>query len=183
MSVRQTDLAGNVSPPNSLSFTLDNTIAAPVVSLAVDTGDSHSDKLSNLGILKVTGETGAEIEYSTDGGTSWTSSFNPTHQGQNSVLVRQTDTAGNSASTTFSFDYDTSKPIFTIVDPGLQSKAIVQLSGTASTDTTSMTIDIVSTGQNQSIATLHPSVDANGYWSIDTSPLSDGDYTLSLIHI
>nr|WP_277869551.1 VCBS domain-containing protein [Vibrio splendidus] len=180
VSVRQTDVAGNVSSPSSLSFTLDNAIAAPVVSLTVDSGDSHSDKLSNLGMLKVTGETGAEIEYSTDGGTSWTTSFNPTHQGQNSVLVRQTDTAGNSASTTFSFDYDTSKPIFTIVDPGVQSKAIVQLSGTASTDTTSMTVDIVSTGQNQTIATLHPSVDVNGHWSIDTSALGDGDYTIGV---
>ncbi|OED67605.1 hypothetical protein A143_21460, partial [Vibrio splendidus ZS-139] len=180
VSVRQTDVAGNVSSPSSLSFTLDNVIAAPAVSLTVDSGDSHSDKLSNLGMLKVTGETGAEIEYSTDGGTSWTTSFNPTHQGQNSILVRQTDTAGNSASTTFSFDYDTSKPIFTIVDPGVQSKAIVQLSGTASTDTTSMTVDIVSTGQNQTIATLHPSVDVNGHWSIDTSALGDGDYTIGV---
>ncbi|EMD98731.1 type 1 secretion target domain-containing protein, partial [Stutzerimonas stutzeri NF13] len=46
--------------------------AAPTVSLTSDTGASGSDGITNNGALTIGGtETGATVEYSTDGGQTW----------------------------------------------------------------------------------------------------------------
>jgi hypothetical protein len=75
VSVRQTDVAGNVSASSSVSFTLDSTVAAPTVSLTTDSGASNSDGITKTGTLTVGGtESGATVQYSTDGGTTRTSS-------------------------------------------------------------------------------------------------------------
>ncbi|MDR0477517.1 MAG: Ig-like domain-containing protein, partial [Desulfobulbaceae bacterium] len=110
--VRQTDVAGNVSAPTEFIFTLDTTApAAPMVALLHDTGASATDLITMDGTLSVTGiETGATVEYSTDSGVTWSTSFTPV-EGANDVLVRQTDVAGNvSAPTEFSFTLDTTPP-------------------------------------------------------------------------
>ncbi|WP_040890703.1 Ig-like domain-containing protein, partial [Vibrio ezurae] len=109
VSVRQVDVAGNVSAAsNELVFTLDNAVTAPIVALTHDTGTSATDARTNDGALDITGtEVGATVEYSIDGGTTWTDSFTAV-EGGNSVAVRQTDAAGNvSAETQFSFTLDT----------------------------------------------------------------------------
>ncbi|WP_232448583.1 Ig-like domain-containing protein, partial [Burkholderia ubonensis] len=109
VQVRQTDIAGNTSSATSFSFTLDTSAAAPGVALTTDSGSSASDHITNVGTLNLTGvETGATVEYSTDGGHTWSTSFNAT-EGLNDVQVRQTDIAGNTSSaTSFSFTLDTS---------------------------------------------------------------------------
>ncbi|WP_232439736.1 beta strand repeat-containing protein, partial [Burkholderia ubonensis] len=109
VQVRQTDVAGNTSDPTSFSFTLDTSAAAPGVALTTDSGSSASDHVTNVGTLNLTGiETGATVEYSTDGGHTWNTSFNAT-EGLNDIQVRQTDIAGNTSSaTSFSFTLDTS---------------------------------------------------------------------------
>ncbi|WP_198930815.1 chitobiase/beta-hexosaminidase C-terminal domain-containing protein, partial [Stutzerimonas balearica] len=103
ISVRQTDVAGNTSAATTVSFVLDTQVAAPGVSLTSDTGVSGIDSVTKDGALSVTGtEAGATIEYSTDGGQTWSSSFTPV-EGSNTVAVRQTDVAGNvSGATTVS---------------------------------------------------------------------------------
>ena len=117
VTVRQTDVAGNVSAASSaLSFTLDGTAAAPTLSLAVDSG-ALGDGITNNGTVNVTGlETGASWQYSTNGGTNWTtgtgSSFTLTGDGAKSVTVRQTDVAGNisTSSGALAFTLDTVVP-------------------------------------------------------------------------
>ncbi|MGG6258712.1 retention module-containing protein, partial [Stutzerimonas stutzeri] len=93
--------------------------AAPTVSLAVDSGNDDSDRITNNGALVLDGiEPGATVEYSTDGGQTWSSTFTPV-EGSNTVSVRQTDVAGNiSAATTIGFVLDTQPPILEIsIDP------------------------------------------------------------------
>ncbi|WP_256250216.1 beta strand repeat-containing protein, partial [Burkholderia ubonensis] len=109
VQVRQTDIAGNTSSATSFSFTLDTSAAAPGVALAVDSGSSDVDHITNVGTLNLSGvETGATVEYSTDGGHTWSTSFSAT-EGVNDVQVRQTDIAGNTSDpTSFSFTLDTS---------------------------------------------------------------------------
>ncbi|MFG3502273.1 retention module-containing protein, partial [Pseudomonas sp. NPDC047963] len=119
VSVRQTDVAGNTSGATTVSFTLDTQVAAPRVSLTSDTGASGSDSITNAGALTIGGtEAGATIEYSTDGGNTWTSTFTPV-EGSNTVAVRQTDVAGNtSGASTISFVLDTQAPTLAItIDP------------------------------------------------------------------
>ncbi|MGN2624992.1 Ig-like domain-containing protein [Stutzerimonas balearica] len=117
--MRQTDVAGNTSGATTVSFVLDTQVAAPSVSLTSDTGASGSDSITNSGALTIGGtEAGATVEYSTDGGQTWTDSFSAV-EGSNTVSVRQTDVAGNtSGATTLSFVLDTSAPNLTVsIDP------------------------------------------------------------------
>ncbi|WP_230941899.1 beta strand repeat-containing protein, partial [Burkholderia stagnalis] len=127
VQVRQTDIAGNTSDPTSFSFTLDTFAAAPGVALTTDSGSSAVDHITNVGTLNLTGvETGATVEYSTDGGHTWSTSFSAT-EGVNDVQVRQTDIAGNTSDpTSFSFTLDTSATA-----PGV---ALITDSGSSASD-------------------------------------------------
>jgi len=114
--VKQTDAAGNTSAASSaLAFTLDTAASAPSLSLATDSGSSSTDRITKISSLNVTGlEVGATWQYSLNGGTSWingsgTTITGITGDGLKSVLVKQTDAAGNAspASSAFTFTLDT----------------------------------------------------------------------------
>lgn len=107
VNVRQTDVAGNVSPITTLAFTVDTTAATPTVRLASDTGTSPTDKITKVGTLEVGNtETDALVEYSNNGGVTWSQSFTAV-QRLNTVRVRQTDKAGNvSPVALFTFTFD-----------------------------------------------------------------------------
>ncbi|WP_232453267.1 beta strand repeat-containing protein, partial [Burkholderia ubonensis] len=161
IQVRQTDIAGNTSDPTSFSFTLDTSAAAPGVALTTDSGSSASDHITNVGTLNLSGvETGATVEYSTDGGHTWSTSFSAT-EGLNDVQVRQTDIAGNTSSaTSFSFTLDTSAAA-----PGV---ALTTDSGNSASDhvTNVGTLNLsgVETG-----ATVEYSIDGGHTWSTSFS--------------
>ncbi|MFM8745622.1 MAG: beta strand repeat-containing protein, partial [Aestuariivirga sp.] len=170
VQVRQTDVAGNTSALTSFSFTLDTAAAAPSVALAADSGSSATDWITSNGALTVTGtEAGATVQYSTNGGTSWSSSFTPA-EGSNTILVRQVDVAGNtSASTSFSFTLDTVAPA---VAP---SVALVTDSGTAGdliTNSGALTVTGTETG-----ATVQYSTNGGTSWSSSFTP-AEGSNTV-----
>jgi VCBS repeat-containing protein/ELWxxDGT repeat protein len=137
LTAKATDAAGNTSAPSiPLSVTVDTTVAAPTVSLAIDSGSSSTDKITNSGIVNVGGlETGASWEYSINNGTTWATgtgtSFTLVGNGTKNVLVRQTDLAGNisSHSVPFIFTLDTTAPnkVATVTSMTLDS-------GTSATD-------------------------------------------------
>ncbi|WP_232439044.1 Ig-like domain-containing protein, partial [Burkholderia ubonensis] len=157
VQVRQTDIAGNTSSATSFSFTLDTSAAAPGVALTTDSGSSASDHVTNVGTLNLSGvETGATVEYSTDGGHTWSASFNAT-EGLNDVQVRQTDIAGNTSSaTSFSFTLDTSAAA-----PGV---ALTTDSGSSAVDHVTNVGTLNVTGV-ESGATVQYSVDNGAHWS------------------
>jgi hypothetical protein len=106
VQVRQADRAGNPSPAltSLAALTVDTLAAAPGLALAVDSGSSSTDRLTNNGTLNLSGlEEGSSWEYSLNGGSSWQAG-----SGSNLVLadgsyaagqvrVRQTDAAGNTS--------------------------------------------------------------------------------------
>ncbi|MBN8127901.1 Ig-like domain-containing protein, partial [Vibrio vulnificus] len=109
--VRQTDAAGNTSGSSTLTFTLDTTAPdAPQISLDVDSGSLADDFLTNKGDFTVAGtEEGATVEYFVNG--EWTTTAPTPVEGDNTIIVRQTDTAGNtSGSSTLTFTLDTTAP-------------------------------------------------------------------------
>ncbi|WP_232453744.1 Ig-like domain-containing protein, partial [Burkholderia ubonensis] len=161
VQVRQTDIAGNTSDPTSFSFTLDTSAAAPGVALTTDSGSSAVDHITNVGTLNLTGvETGATVEYSTDGGHTWSTSFNAT-EGLNDVQVRQTDIAGNTSSaTSFSFTLDTSAAA-----PGV---ALTTDSGSSASDHITNVGTLNLTGVENG-ATVQYSVDNGAHWSTSFS--------------
>src|SRR5581483_10389793 len=115
--VHQTDTAGNTSSDTTFNLTFDTTNpSAPTPALHSDTGSSNSDHVTNNGQVDVGGlEAAASWQYSTDGGAHWTtgsgSSFTLTGDGAKSVLMHQTDLAGNTSSdATLNFTLDTAAP-------------------------------------------------------------------------
>ncbi|MDQ7016818.1 MAG: hypothetical protein Q9N68_10635, partial [Gammaproteobacteria bacterium] len=103
------DVAGNVTTAlASTSFVLDTLApATPVIALTTDS--ALADGITSNGLLTTTGaEVGAFVEYSIDGGTTWAATFTAA-EGTNSVMVRQTDEAGNvsPASAALDFTLDT----------------------------------------------------------------------------
>ncbi|HAS8417251.1 TPA: hypothetical protein I7738_03895, partial [Vibrio vulnificus] len=109
--IRQTDDAGNSSESSTLTFTLDTTVPdAPQISLETDSGSLADDFLTNKGDFTVTGtEEGATVEYFVNG--EWTTTAPTPVEGDNTIIVRQTDAAGNSSgSSTLTFTLDTTAP-------------------------------------------------------------------------
>ncbi|WP_394375377.1 retention module-containing protein [Stutzerimonas frequens] len=171
VSVRQTDVAGNISSATTVSFVLDTQVAAPTVSLTNDTGTSGSDSITNSGALAIGGtEAGATVEYSTDGGNTWTDSFSAA-EGSNTVSVRQTDVAGNtSAATTVSFVLDTQ-----VAAPAVSLTNDTGASGSDSiTNSGALTVGGTETG-----ATIEYSTDGGQTWSPTFTPV-EGSNTVSV---
>ncbi|WP_230962542.1 beta strand repeat-containing protein, partial [Burkholderia stagnalis] len=161
VQVRQTDIAGNTSDPTSFGFTLDTSAAAPGVALTTDSGSSASDHVTNVGTLNLTGvETGATVEYSTNGGHTWNTSFSAV-EGLNDVQVRQTDIAGNTSSaTSFGFTLDTSAAA-----PGV---ALTTDSGSSASDHVTNVGTLNLTGIETG-ATVQYSIDNGGHWNTSFS--------------
>ena len=130
VKVRQIDKAGNTgaASSNPASITIDAT-APLALSLALDTDSGNAtDGISNVGAVKVSGlESGATWQYSTNGGTTWSSgtgtrfSLAEATYAAGSIQVRQTDEAGNTSthsgtagSNTTSLTIDATAPSVTI---------------------------------------------------------------------
>jgi len=109
IDVRQTDAAGNLSATNSISFTLDTSVAAPIIKIT-DTGVSSTDRITNNGNVLLTNleaNATATWQYSKDGGSTWltqtggttlnlnTDPVNHTSDGTYLIRVQQVDAAGN----------------------------------------------------------------------------------------
>ncbi|XDF79548.1 Ig-like domain-containing protein [Aliivibrio fischeri] len=110
--VRETDAAGNVSGETSLDFVLDTQAPnAPTITLDTDSGISNGDLLTNDGSFTVTpSEVGNTIEYQAADG-SWSTTPPAVVEGDNSIVVRETDAAGNvSGETSLDFVLDTQAP-------------------------------------------------------------------------
>lgn len=124
VKVQQTDKAGNVgtSDANAAAITIDQTIATPKLTLTNDTGASNSDGISSDGRVTVSGlEAGASWQYSTDGGNNWvdgTGSSFTLGAGTYTVQVRQTDKAGNVATSEsdITIDQKIAKPTFALTN-------------------------------------------------------------------
>lgn len=110
--------------------------AAPQVTLVQDTGILATDKITKVGNLALSGiEEGASVSYSVDNGATWSASF-AASEGVNSVIVCQTDAAGNVSDTTaFTFTLDTVAPkltpTFSAPNPFLVGAVGITVSGMA----------------------------------------------------
>ena len=188
VEVRQTDMAGNVSTPTSLTFTLDNSATAPIVELLHDTGPDHThnqqllnDKITQNAQLHVTHEVGATVEYSVDGGQTWSANFNPANDGQIGVDVRQTDVSGNQSPVThFDFTYDTTKPVFAINNTPDSNNPSYTISGTVDGSVADMLVAIVKDGEHVDTQSFHIVPDPQGNWHVTTATLADAGYKVEV---
>ena len=136
VKVKVTDTAGNDGTVYSQAFTLDTTApSAPSLALTIDTGNSPTDNITSAtGVTVGSVEPGATWQYSTDGGTNWssaqaaaTTSFTLTQgtYASGAVQVRQTDLAGNISNISSS----SSSWVIDSTAPTVSSVAITSASG------------------------------------------------------
>ncbi len=150
MLVTDTDTAGN-SKNASVTFTLDKTLAQPTVALSNDSGSSNSDGLTNDASLTFsTAAADVTRTFTVDGGTPAASYTAPTSDGGHTVLVTDTDTAGNSknASITFTLDKTLAQPTAALTSDsgssdsdGITNDASLTFSTAAADVTRTFTVD------------------------------------------
>ena len=168
------DVHGNTSAPQTLSLAIDASIATPSLSLVCDSGGSAGDKVSKDATLALGNlETGALVEYSTNGNT-WTTSFTP-KEGANTVTVRQSDAAGNVAeSSTLHFTLDTTAPAPTLSVSPISGDNAMGPSDAQST--TTAIVGVVSNAQDGDKVNVYVhgktftgTVDASGHYSVEVN--------------
>src|SRR5205823_9655487 len=103
------------------------TIATPTVALTNDSGNTTNDQITNDASLNVSAAA-ADVSrsYSIDGGPASATYTAPAVDGSHTVVVTDTDTAGNSASASLTFTLDT-----TIATPTI---ALAHDTGTSNAD-------------------------------------------------
>jgi hypothetical protein len=111
VDVRQIDLAGNVSQVTRIEFRLDTVPPlAPEVSLTNDTGLPGDLVTSDASLTVSPVPSGATRTFSVNGGTPSETYVPPTEDGDYTVVVSDTDIAGNTAITTINFSLDITAP-------------------------------------------------------------------------
>ncbi|MFA6144879.1 MAG: Ig-like domain-containing protein, partial [Sulfuricurvum sp.] len=109
LKVTDTDTAGNAIS-SSLSFTRDTTIDTPTVSLTTDSGIQGDNLTKNAALTFSPKAADVTRIYSINDATATSSYIAPTIDGQYTVVVTDTDTAGNSVFSSISFSLDKTAP-------------------------------------------------------------------------
>ena len=127
LTATATDAAGNASAASAaMSITVDTVAPTVSESLASDTGSSASDHITSNATLTGTGDPNAVVHFTVDGnpvaGTATANgsgawSFTPTGlaDGAHTVVASETDAAGNTGTTSFSFTLDTTAPTISAI--------------------------------------------------------------------
>ena len=189
------DVAGNAASRTNLAVSADNdqkvdtTAPAPLtVSWPTDTGSSTSDGITNVNTVTIsTPETGANWEYSTDSGNSWTTGSSTSFilpdrvYAIDAIRVRQRDAADNPSAVS-----KNAKGI--TVDTRAPSALTMTLPtdvGKSSSDGITKE-DSVTVGGVESGATWEYSTDSGQSWTTGTATsftLPDGDYVKDAIRV
>ena len=190
VSVRQTDIAGNVSTPTSLTFTYDDQTAAPSIDLkaSTDSGVSTADDLTNIhtpiitgtaeanSAISITDETGKVIATGTANSSGvYQLTTSDIAEGKHTLTVSSTDVAGNQSSASLPVEVDYTAPTISNVNLKTETTHQPTFSGTVSLDTTSVYI-VIKSGSTI-IETLHATLDGKGGYSVDATNLPDHSYT------
>ena len=108
--VTDTDLAGNANYA-SLVFTLDTTVVQPIITLTTDSGTMNNDFLTkNAALTFSIKPIDVTRTYSINDATATSIYTAPTGDGDYTVVVTDTDTAGNSVTSSISFSLDRTAP-------------------------------------------------------------------------
>lgn len=161
--VRQIDVLGQVSASSQpLKFTLDSTAPVTptilidrfVLASTVGSSDVPHTASGSLGLVDI--EPGALVQYSIDGGVTWSEHFQAV-EGRNAVMTRQVDRAGNvsESSTPFVFDLvgsgDQPAEVWTVTNTSGAVSAYVQGMGVIADGLGSTQVDTVHFSLQQSL--------------------------------
>src|SRR5207245_477201 len=166
-----------------LTFTLDNTIATPTVALTTDTGSSNSDLITqNASLTFSAAAADVTRSYTVDGGAASSTYTAPTADGSHTVVVNDTDTAGNTASSSITFTLDktiTTPTVALTSDTGssgsdhITNNAALTVSTAAGDVTRSYTVDGLTT-------TTYPAPTADGSHTVVVNDIDTAGNTASV---
>jgi hypothetical protein len=109
--VTDTDGAGNTASVTT-QFTLDTKLTAPTAALAVDSGTAGDGLTNNAGLSFNTADGDATRVIKVDGAVVGSYDASKLADGKHTVIVTDTDAAGNTASATTNFELDSKGPTF-----------------------------------------------------------------------
>ncbi|MEM5513677.1 Ig-like domain-containing protein, partial [Pseudoalteromonas sp. AS84] len=128
------------------------------------------------------------VEIQLDGGSVLTTTVNAAGlfslevdaltEGQHVANVSITDDAGNVVTDTLEFVVDTLVPVVGILPLSISNTDILELSGT-SPEAEGTNIDVTVIGSNGEKTVFNTLIGSDGKWSLVTTSLSDGVYTVS----
>ena len=185
VSVRQIDAAGNsgAALTTFAAFTVDvSDPLIPNLALTTDTGVSSNDRLTSQAMLAISGlETGASWQFSTDGGSSWSTGSGTNFSvpagdyGEAQVQVRQIDRAGNIG------DANSSFAAFTVDSsaPDAPSLALVADTGASGSDRLTNAASLSVNGL-EAAATWQFSINSGSSWTAglgNSFSVAAGSYT------
>jgi Ca2+-binding RTX toxin-like protein len=188
-TISASDTAGNLTS-TALSMIYDTEILPPTIALLFDTGTSATDNLTNSTVLNGTAEANSKITIKqgsttlataiTGSSGSWSTSISGLADGPNTLLVHETDIAGNDAEANFTFTLDTTAPVPTI--------ALVTDTGASATDLMTSNAALKGTAEANSIVTIKDgatvlgttTTSASGAWTFTPIGLIDGMHTLAV---
>ncbi len=195
---KDTDTAGNTGTSTPVVFTLSTTGPTVTESLAFDTGSSASDNITSNDALTGTGLANTAVHFTIDGSPIaatvttdaqgvW--SFTPTGlaDGAHTIVASQTDAFSNIGTAALSFTLDTA-----VAAPSAPDMTVATDTGSSSTDNITnnttptftgsgaeagATVTLFDTNGTTVLGTA--TADGSGNWSITSSTLSGGSYTLT----
>ncbi len=192
ISATATDAAGNTGAAGTRAVTIDTAApAAPSLALATDTGASSSDGISSNGLINVAGlEAGATWQYSTNSGGTWNTGSGGSFTlaagtyAPGSILVKQTDLAGNAGSaagSASSITIDTTAPAAPVItgispDTGASASDAITNIGTGTLSGTAEANSTVRIAINGT-PTFTTTANGAGAWSVNYTALPNGSYT------
>lgn len=170
------DIAGNSATSSSQTFRIDRTNPSFTVELShtpIHTWYKNPLTVSVLGTDALSGFDRADYTLTDSSGTSTgTLPLTLTTEGTNEIAIVGYDLAGNSVSSTVSYDLDLTPPSVTIASSGATGTVIV--SGTASDDRSGL--DTVGFSSDNGVTWLPVTVEVDGKWKInfDTTKFAGG---------
>lgn len=169
--VNDTDTAGNTASA-SVTFTLDKTLDTPTLALTNDTGISDSDRITSDAALTFSAPA-ADVtrSFTVNGGAPAANYTAPGADGSHTVVVTDSDTAGNTRSASITFTLDTTAPTVTVSNTDISAD-----SGPSANDFyTSATAQTVTGTLSSPLAagdTVHGTVDNGTTWTDITDKVS-----------
>lgn len=169
------DSLGNLNENSAIASIFIDTVVPEKLGLSLtnDTGNVNIDTITSNGTLSLLHrETNSILEYSRDGGITWSTTYQVV-QGENTIYVRQKDSAGNISEVShISYIYDSVAPIISLHS----SQATLNAISGSSNDLSQ--VKVIFNG------TEYTSEVTSGVWQVTpnmTQSIEDGVHELSIV--
>ncbi|KLW90281.1 hypothetical protein SP99_00471 [Enterobacter sp. BIDMC92] len=196
ITVQVTDDAGNTKSSAALDVTIDTVTAEPVITLSDDTG-TQGDNQTNVttpGFAITTDADAVTVMVSIDGGApvaatkdadgKWRITSGELSDGDHTISVTVTDVAGNTATSSLTFNVDTALSVPTVdltdqSDSGISPTDNITNDNTPTFTLGNIDADVVRVKVLIN-GTAYDAQKVDGQWTFTAPVLADGEYSITV---